>query len=93
LIEVIKWDKASLLNLMAKRIEYSFPELQKASPEEWWRAIFMRKFEQGRFYSFYYLIERTLYRPREIIQFYLTLNSISLLATFPQRSSARAVNL
>lgn len=69
LIEVIKWDKTSLLNLMAKRIEYSFPELGKSLPEEWWRAVFTRKFDQGRFYSFDYLIARTLYRPREIIQF------------------------
>jgi hypothetical protein len=69
LIEVIKWDRASLLHLMAKRISHSFPALAEAAPEEAWSAVFKRTRQKGETNSFDYMVNRTLYRPREIIQF------------------------
>lgn len=76
LLERLNWSEESLLELIAKRIRYSAQEqgyngdvLQRASDAACWSGVFATP--PGRHWetSFRYMIDRTLYRPREIIQF------------------------
>lgn len=76
LLETIQWSEDSLLALIAKRIRHSAQErgydpdmLERTSDLACWSAIFAPP--PGRYLdtSFSYMIDRTLYRPREIIQF------------------------
>jgi hypothetical protein len=67
IFEVIEWDNKSLLKLIAKRIGHSLPEFSKLSDIEKWRIIFEQQVCQTD--SFEYIVGRSLYRPREIIQF------------------------
>lgn len=69
LIEVIRWDKSSLLSLIAKRIAHSYPELYQTEADVCWDAVFAPSDPAICKQSFDYLVDRTLYRPREIIQF------------------------
>ncbi len=69
LFEIIEWDEDSLLKMIVKRIEYSFPELKSKTDIEKWVSIFSETLEYRQTKSFNYLIDRTLYRPREMIQF------------------------
>jgi hypothetical protein len=69
LIEVIAWEEPSLLQLMANRIRYSVPELRSASDERCWTSVFSETLEYRKNKSFNYIVDRTLYRPREIIAF------------------------
>jgi hypothetical protein len=71
LLETIHWTEDSLLELIAKRIRYSAQEqgyaadlLEKRDDAECWSAVFSSSDD-----SFRYMIDRTLYRPREIIEF------------------------
>ncbi len=66
LIEAISWDSASLGKLMANRIRHSLPALADHDDRTCWDTLFAA-FPGGG--SFRYMIDRTLYRPREIIQF------------------------
>jgi hypothetical protein len=68
-IETISWDEGSLLALAAKRIRYSWPELRSDDDSEAWAAVFAETLDYRQSRSFNYLVDRTLYRPREIIQF------------------------
>jgi hypothetical protein len=68
LLETIHWSEDSLLELIAKRIRYSAREqgyandaLERVDDAACWDAVFAD--------SFTYMIDRTLYRPREIIEF------------------------
>jgi hypothetical protein len=69
LLEVISWDEKSLLKLIANRIRYSVPELRDAGDLEAWSAVFTETLSYRQHNSFDYLVDRTLYRPREVIQF------------------------
>jgi hypothetical protein len=69
LIENIHWTEASLLKLMANRIRHSLPALAERDDRDCWNYLFAAPPGQPRSQSFGYMIERTLYRPREIIQF------------------------
>lgn len=69
LIETIKWNEASLLAVASMRIKHSFPELRESSYDEAWGSIFAETLRYRKAKSFNYLIDRTLYRPRELIQF------------------------
>jgi hypothetical protein len=69
MIETIRWDDVSLLRLMAKRIRHSMPALAEADDRACWNALFPAlPGSRGRS-SYGYVIDRTLYRLREIIQF------------------------
>jgi hypothetical protein len=68
-MEMIQWDEASLRKLIAQRIRYSVEALREASDEEAWNSVFSETLDYRRANSFNYLVDRTLYRPREIIQF------------------------
>lgn len=69
LFEVIEWDEESLLKMIVKRIEHSYPELKNITDEEKWASVFSETLEYRQTKSFNYVVDRTLYRPREIIQF------------------------
>ncbi len=68
LIEIITWDERSLLELIAKRIRYSVPDVGEDDNEAW-ESVFVETLDYRRSKSFNYMIDRTLYRPREIIAF------------------------
>jgi hypothetical protein len=63
------WTGASLLELMANRIRHSLPALAGYDDQECWNCLFAAPPGQRRARSFDYMIEWTLYRPPEIIQF------------------------
>ncbi|RKS74569.1 hypothetical protein BZB76_3086 [Actinomadura pelletieri DSM 43383] len=76
LVEKIYWSEESLLELIAKRIRHSAHEkgfdveaLEQAGDWACWSAIFSSPRGRGSKASFRYMVDRTLYRPREIIQF------------------------
>jgi hypothetical protein len=76
LLETLNWSEESLLELIAKRIRHSAQErgydgevLQRASDLACWSGVFAPLPGRGPDSSFRYVIDRTLYRPREIIQF------------------------
>jgi hypothetical protein len=69
LIETVRWNSASLLKLIANRIRHSLPALAGSDDQSCWDALFSAAGGGG---SFRYMIDRTLYRPREIIQFCTT---------------------
>jgi hypothetical protein len=69
IIETIRWDETTLLAVVANRIRYSLPELAEKSDAEAWTSVFAETLQYRKNRSFNYMIDRTLYRPREIIQF------------------------
>lgn len=69
LFEVIEWDEENLLTMISKRIEHSLQGLTSTTDIEKWSAIFLETLEYRQTKSFNYVVDRTLYRPREIIQF------------------------
>jgi hypothetical protein len=68
-IEAISWTKPRLLELIAARIRYSLGKLEHASDQWCWDKVFTSQSPEAGSSSFEYMIDRTLYRPREIIQF------------------------
>ncbi len=66
MIETIRWNSTSLLKLIANRVRHSLPALAHQDDQACWNALFSAVPGGG---SFRYMIDRTLYRPREIIQF------------------------
>lgn len=69
LIETIRWDEPSLLAVAARRIRHSYPDLSGVTDEGSWNAVFAETLRYRKARSFNYLVDRTLYRPRELIQF------------------------
>jgi hypothetical protein len=69
LIETLSWNESSLLKLMARRVRHSMPALAAADDETCWDSLFASLPGSRSYGSFRYMIDRTLYRPREIIQF------------------------
>ena len=77
LLEKISWSEDSLLELIARRIRHSAHEngfavdaLERAGDRACWSAVFAPPPPgKGRDGSFGYMVDRTLYRPRELIQF------------------------
>ena len=68
LIEPIRWSSGPLLTLIANRIRHSLPALTDRDDQACWSVLFGDSRGVG---TFQYMIDRTLYRPREIIQFCL----------------------
>jgi len=69
-VETIRWDEPALLAVVAKRIRYTVPEFRSQPDDaECWNAVFAKTLEYRKAKSFNWMIDRTLYRPREIIQF------------------------
>ncbi|MGE0453496.1 MAG: hypothetical protein AB7O37_00020 [Vicinamibacteria bacterium] len=67
-IEVIEWNEPELLKLVARRIAHSFRELGRRDDNDLWNLAFGETLDYRQTKSFNYLVDRTLYRPREIIQ-------------------------
>lgn len=68
IIQTIEWDEPQLRDLIALRIAHSLPETAKLSHEEKWNLVFSETLDYRKTKSFNYLVDRTLYRPREMIQ-------------------------
>jgi hypothetical protein len=68
-IETIGWDEPRLLRLVAERIRRSFPEFAAETDEAVWSRVFSDVLSYRTTKSFNYLVDRTLYRPRELILF------------------------
>lgn len=69
IIETIRWDEPTLLAVIANRIRHSLPQLSDNSDIEAWNAIFAENLSYRKAKSINYMIDRTLFRPRELIQF------------------------
>jgi hypothetical protein len=68
-IETLTWDKGLLYQLITKRIRYTVPGLQESDDDRCWNSVFVAEMKEARTSSFDYIVDRTLYRPREIISF------------------------
>lgn len=73
-VEVIRWGKAELLELIGLRIAHCFPELQQYDGLRCWNSIFASQLplhdeELVGSTSVDYIIDRTQLRPRELLQF------------------------
>ena len=69
IIETITWDERSLLSVAASRIRHSIPELEDEDDLPCWSLVFAETLDYRSAKSFNYMVDRTLYRPREIVQF------------------------
>lgn len=69
LIEIIEWEEPDLLELITKRINKSIPEVNRLSEEEKWNMVFAEILDYRKTKSFNYIIDRSLYRPREVMSF------------------------
>lgn len=78
IIEVVEWNEPELRQLISKRIEHSLGGTDAASPEDYWNAVFAETIDYRLNKSFNYIVDRTLYRPREIIQFCTDIRRIAL---------------
>jgi len=68
-VEIIRWGKSELLELIGLRIAHCFPELQQYSGRRRWNSIFASKIQSRNLDSADYVIDRTQLRPRELLQF------------------------
>lgn len=77
-IETIRWDEKGLRRLIAQRIRHALSasvgfkeasDLKNWSDEKLWNSIFAETLTYRQAKAFNYIVDRTLYRPREIIQF------------------------
>lgn len=64
-IEELAWDEESLFDLISRRIAHATQIPQR----EAWEAVFAGTLDYRQTKSFNYVVDRTLYRPREVIQF------------------------
>lgn len=64
LIEVIDWHEQGLWELIAGRIRHTVPGFDRQNDDECWAAVFAEPN-----WSFRYIVDRSLNRPREIIQY------------------------
>jgi energy-coupling factor transporter ATP-binding protein EcfA2 len=67
MFEIIEWNRENLFELITKRIGFSLPSTIKKSNIEKWNTVFADEVNGKK--SFDYIIDRTLNRPRELIQF------------------------
>jgi hypothetical protein len=74
-IEVIEWDERQLQEIITKRIARSYPDLSSKTPEECWNFAFAETLDYRQTRSFNYLVDRTLYRPRELILFCINIQN------------------
>jgi hypothetical protein len=68
-IETVEWDEERLLELISRRIARKLPYQKDISYEDIWNTVFSEVLDYRQTKSFNYIVDRTLYRPREIIQF------------------------
>ncbi len=68
-VERISWNEDSLLEFVARRIEKWDPALERQSYQARWNRVFAEKLTYRQTNSFNYILDRTLFRPRELIHF------------------------
>jgi hypothetical protein len=69
-MEMIRWDEPSLKHLIALRIRHSISALAGLKDDDAvWNNIFSGTLQYRQTKGSNYIVDRTLYRPREIIQF------------------------
>jgi hypothetical protein len=69
LIETVSWSDEGMRALIAARVRYSIPRLSKVDDDGVWGAVFAETLSYRNTKSFNYMVDRTLSRPREFIQF------------------------
>lgn len=69
IIETLEWSELELRAIISRRIKHSFPSLKEFDDEAAWNELFAETIQLRKSKSFNYLVDRTLYRPREMIQF------------------------
>jgi len=67
MFEIIEWNRDNLFELITKRIGFSLPFTNKKTNIEKWNTVFAKQVQEKN--TFDYIIDRTLNRPRELIQF------------------------
>jgi hypothetical protein len=84
-MELIRWDEPSLKHLIALRIRHSVSDLVALRDDDLvWNTIFSGTLQYRQTKGFNYIVDRTLYRPREIIQFCTTIvEENATYGTFP----------
>jgi hypothetical protein len=76
IIEEIEWDENQLKTLVARRIAAS-AGISDESMDRAWNSVFAETLDYRKTQSFNYLVDRTLYRPREIIQFCTDIQNVA----------------
>lgn len=75
IIETIRWDESGLRTLITQRIRHALVDSHPEGPyaqmgeEDIWSVVYSETLAYRNTRSFNYVVDRTLYRPREIIQF------------------------
>jgi hypothetical protein len=68
-VEVIRWRKPELLELIGLRIAHCFPDLKESPGLRRWNSIFVSHLPEHNTDSADYILDRTQLRPRELLQF------------------------
>lgn len=68
-VERISWTEETLLKFVALRIERCYPELRCLGDSEKWKSVFAERLSYRSAISLNYVLDRTLFRPRELSQF------------------------
>jgi len=82
LFEKLEWTEDSLLEMITRRIRYFYPNIEKLNKNEVWNLVFSETLDYRQNKSFNYIVDRTLYRPREIIQFCTSIKDTSIMKDF-----------
>ncbi|TWA69715.1 MoxR-like ATPase [Azospirillum baldaniorum] len=69
LVRYVEWEEDGLKEMAARRIHAALEIKESFSKNEAWRLVFAETLSYRKSNSFKYIVDRTLYRPREIIQF------------------------
>lgn len=69
LIRYVEWSEDGLKEVAGRRINHNLFPNEEIGAEEAWERIFSETLTYRKTKSFNYMVDRTLYRPREIIQF------------------------
>lgn len=69
IIQHVRWDEVGLKELIARRIRHAFNIISAENNDTSWGRIFEPILEYRNTASFNYVVDRTLYRPRELIMF------------------------
>ena len=68
-VEVIRWGKNELLELIGRRIVHSFPQAARLDAQKLWQSVFVAQMKSSGIETLDYIIDRTQLRPRELLQF------------------------
>ncbi|MDZ7264484.1 MAG: hypothetical protein ONB16_07860 [candidate division KSB1 bacterium] len=74
IIEYVRWTPDELKGMITQRIKHALElifnkEVMISDPDKLWEVIFNQNLAKNGLSSYHYIIDRTLYRPRELIFF------------------------